>query len=107
MSRFFFDTDDGHRRVIDDEGLELPSVDAARREAVAVLPEMMRERLPEMESTSFTCVVRDEANTIVYTVSLAFVGARINSFDIDARIRNSVAQVWGASDATAPLKRAS
>ena len=95
MSRFFFDTDDGHSRIIDDEGSELPDIDAARHEAVAVLPEMVRERLPVGESQTFTCVVRDEANSIIYTASLTFVGARTGKLGTASRIENFAAQVWG------------
>jgi hypothetical protein len=43
MPRFFFNIRDGHDFDEDDEGVELPDVDAARAEALATVEELRGE----------------------------------------------------------------
>ncbi|MCJ2095278.1 hypothetical protein MKK67_22630 [Methylobacterium sp. J-072] len=74
MPHFFFDTDDGHFRHEDDEGFELPSLDAARIEALDALPEMARNKFPDRDRRTYSVRVRDEDGTAVYSASLALVG---------------------------------
>jgi hypothetical protein len=74
MPRFFFDTDDGYFRNEDDEGFELPSINAARIEALDALPNMACHKLPEQDRRTFSVRIRDEAGTVVYSASLNLVG---------------------------------
>lgn len=74
MPRYYFDTDDGFTSHHDDTGQELPNAKAARREAVAVLPAMACDKLPNGDRRDLDVRVRNEANTLIYTASLSFVG---------------------------------
>jgi hypothetical protein len=73
MPRYFFDIDDGERRTPDDLGLEL-SLWEARDQAVAVLPDIARDVLPDGERRDFVSSVRDESGQVVYTATLSLVG---------------------------------
>lgn len=44
VPRYYIDTDDGDFRHHDEDGHDLPDVEAARRAALAALPDMARER---------------------------------------------------------------
>ena len=78
MPRYFFDIHDG-RFQRDEEGIECPSFEAARREAMVALPEISRWAIPgDGESQAFTVLVRDEGGTIVYTATLTFAGLKLN-----------------------------
>lgn len=61
MPRFYFDLDDGDHRTIDDEGMELTSLDEAKRRAIAVLPAMARDVLPDGDIHVVVADVRDES----------------------------------------------
>ncbi|MCJ2119269.1 hypothetical protein MKK65_22315 [Methylobacterium sp. J-001] len=74
MPHFFFDTDDGDFRFEDDEGFELPSLEAARIEALDALPDMARNKLPDRDHHTFSVRVRDEGGTVIYSASLDLVG---------------------------------
>lgn len=71
MARFFFDIHVGPYLISDDEGQELPNAEAARNEALKVLPEIARDRLPNEHQRDFTCDVRDESGQVIYTVTLS------------------------------------
>ena len=71
MPRFFFDIDDGTRRTHDDDGTVLPDLEAVRREAISVLPDLAREELPDGDHHIFSCDVRDESGAVIFTASLS------------------------------------
>ncbi|CAA2154416.1 hypothetical protein MBRA_00089 [Methylobacterium brachiatum] len=75
MPHFFFDTDDGDFRFQDEEGFELPSVDAARIEALDALPDMARNKIPDRDRHTFAVRVRNEGGAVVYSASLDLMGA--------------------------------
>jgi hypothetical protein len=60
MPRFFFDTYDGDTFIADTEGLELPDLAAAKREAQAGLPHMAKDALPDGDRKEFIVTVRNE-----------------------------------------------
>jgi hypothetical protein len=74
MARYFFDTDDGDTFVEDDEGQELPNAEAAREAALAALPGMARDKMPDGDHRTFCATVRDDAGTVIYTARLTLVG---------------------------------
>ena len=74
VPRYFFDTDDGDQRSEDEQGLEFADDEAARREAIAALPEMARDKLPNGDHRDFSVRVRDEAGNVIYTACLALNG---------------------------------
>jgi hypothetical protein len=61
MPRFYFDISDGSEIGRDDEGLEFPSLEAARSAALATLGEIARDELPDGDSRDFRISIRDES----------------------------------------------
>ena len=74
MPRYFIDTDDGDIHVHDDLGYIFSDVGAARLAAQDVLPDMVRDKLPDGDKRNFIAMVRSETNNILYTVTLSLVG---------------------------------
>jgi hypothetical protein len=74
MPLFFFDTYDGNLACKDDEGQDLPSAQAARRLALATLPGMADDRMPDGDSSTFSVRVRDTQGTPIYAVELVVRG---------------------------------
>jgi hypothetical protein len=62
MPRFFLDSSDGTQVFTDEEGLELKDLTAAKFEAQRVLPDMVREALPEESRRNYVVSVRNEQN---------------------------------------------
>ena len=74
MPLYFFDTDDGDFRQLDDEGIELPTAEGARTAALDALPDMARDKIPDRDRQTFSVQVRDEAGMVLYTATLDLVG---------------------------------
>lgn len=74
MPRYFIDTDDNDSFVEDDEGQDLPDVEAARELAQAALPDMARDKIPDGDCRTFCASVRDEAGTVIYKATLSLHG---------------------------------
>lgn len=74
MPLFFFDTDDGDRFCYDDEGQDLPDAQAARRLALATLPNMAEDRLPNGDKRTLAVRVRDAQEIQIYLVELILRG---------------------------------
>lgn len=53
MPRYFIDTSDGQRPLIDNVGQEFPDAEAARRAALDALPDMARDELRSQDFRSF------------------------------------------------------
>ncbi|GJD95028.1 DUF6894 family protein [Methylobacterium iners] len=70
MPRYFIDTSDGKFEARDEEGLDLPSIEAARREVVTVLRQMGSHSLDGDVRSQITCSVRDEAGTVLFEAVL-------------------------------------
>ncbi|MGU3536395.1 DUF6894 family protein [Methylobacterium sp. A54F] len=74
MPRYFFDITDGgsHR---DDIGTECIDLEAVRREAMRVLPDIARDRVfRDGDRQVFTVVARDADGHAVYMGTLGFSG---------------------------------
>ena len=65
MPRFFFNIRDGYDLDEDDEGIELPDLDAARAEALATVEEL-RDQLSDAENIELE--IADEAGRRLLTV---------------------------------------
>ena len=79
MPLFYFDTITDQHRVRDQEGLELPDWEAARKEAIKVLPDIARDELPNNGNRrDIIADVRDETGRIVFTAHLSFAARRID-----------------------------
>jgi hypothetical protein len=73
VPRYFFDIDDEDRHTYDESGEELPDLEAARSEAIRVLPDIARDVLPDSDRHVFVCRVRDETGKVVFRVTLSLV----------------------------------
>jgi hypothetical protein len=78
MPSFYFDVREGDRFIPDDEGMKLPDLDAAEREAAEAAASIGRERLPKREARDVTIEVRDEHKQRVCTVTVAMMIERVN-----------------------------
>lgn len=67
--RYFFDTEIDADLMPDETGCDLPTVDAARREARAGLSDLAREAV-KLGGQSCTILVRTGPTTMVYTCSM-------------------------------------
>jgi len=73
MPRFFFDVHDDID-VIDDVGIELPDLDAARAEAARTLADVASELLPDNGMRKTLAInVRGESGQMVLKTSLRYV----------------------------------
>jgi hypothetical protein len=78
MPRFFFDTTSDRALVRDQIGTELPSWEAARQEAIRLLPDIARDELPnDGNRRDIIADVRDETGRIVFTAQLSFMARRV------------------------------
>lgn len=77
MPRFFFDIHDGDP-VRDEDGVDLPDLDAAIREALRGLPSFAAHYIPKGgDRQQVSIVVRDEDRRPIYTAALSFCGTRL------------------------------
>ena len=74
MPLYFFDTDDGDHSHRDDEGLDLPHVEAARVAALDALPDMARDKMPDGDRRTFVASVRNDRGAVVYVATLSLKG---------------------------------
>lgn len=78
MPRYFFDLHDDGAAQRDDEGVELPGLDAVRSQAMRALPAIAYEEIPDDgDRKSLVVVARSEDGTPVYTATLTFSGLHL------------------------------
>lgn len=70
MPRFFIDTDDDDTLVEDEDGLDLPDAEAARKVSLAALSDIARDKMQGGRNRTFCASVRDEAGTVIYKATL-------------------------------------
>jgi hypothetical protein len=78
MARYFFDLRDGDHLAVDEEGIELPSLERVQEEAASSLAEMARERVIEAARNGahdMAIEVRDEDGPLM-KVQFTFAGDR-------------------------------
>ncbi len=73
MPLFYFDISDTGRLIRDDEGTELVDPEAARAEAIGVLPDIARDELPDGDRREFMSEVRDVSGRIIFRAKLSLV----------------------------------
>ncbi len=73
MPRYFFDLDGGERLFRDEKGSDLPDVQAAREEAIAVLPDIVRAMVTGHDRKTLTSMIRDDVGNVVFGVKLTLV----------------------------------
>lgn len=77
MPRFFFDIHDADGFHRDDIGDEFADFAEARDQAQALLPDIVREELPDGELHEVVCEVRDQSGRTVYRGEITFRGTRL------------------------------
>lgn len=70
MPRYFFDVTDTGAASQDEEGLELASLEEARKEALGALGDMAKDELPDGDSREFTIHIREGDGPPLITASL-------------------------------------
>ena len=78
MARFFFDIDDGERLFVDNEGTECRDLEAAITEAVAVLPELARDRVRGGDQRDLVATVRHERGQPLFRARLSLTTERLD-----------------------------
>jgi len=74
MPRYFIDTDDGDTLSLDEEGEEFDNLRHARDVAIASLPALADEKLPDGENRIFRAIVSDETRVTQYVATLTYRG---------------------------------
>ncbi len=74
MPRYYFPSNDGERRHLDDIGQELAGPAAARLTALDALPDMARETIPDGDHRVMIVEVRDEEEDLIYRATLTLRG---------------------------------
>lgn len=70
MPLYFFDFDDDEQHTRDEIGTDLPSLKAVMMEAIAVLPEIAKDRRPGGLHHLFQTSVRDESGAVIFVAKL-------------------------------------
>lgn len=70
MVRYFFDTYDAGQRQEDDRGVECATREEMRRHAIAALPEIANEALPDGDHHEFGVRVRDQSGNYIFEAFL-------------------------------------
>lgn len=72
MPRYFFDVHDRDGLYVDDVGIELANMEAARREARRALSDMVRDALREDKGLGVSVKIRDGSEgPVLITVTLS------------------------------------
>ena len=74
MHFYTVDTDNGDLIVKGEGSDQLTCPHAARLAALAVLPDMAHDKLPDGDHRTFTSTVRDETGREIYEATLTLVG---------------------------------
>lgn len=77
MSRYFFDIHDGHDFTSDEDGLLCGTLRDLSYQAVDVLPDIVREELPDGPRRTFSVKARDESGSYVFRATLTLASAWI------------------------------
>ena len=74
MPRYFFDVHDGYV-THDEEGTELPTVEAVRKTAMNILPKIAADEIPmDGDRRHFVVLVTDDEGHPVYSATLTYTG---------------------------------
>jgi hypothetical protein len=73
VPRYFFNIRDGATLITDDEGMEFTDLAEVRDEAVATLPQIAKDELPDGDEHLFAVYVLDEQERPVVTVTSGLI----------------------------------
>ena len=77
MPKYYFDIREKGRFVPEEEGTDLPDMDAAEREAAELAASIGRDRLPSSESRAIIVEARNEHRQRVMTVTASLDIVRV------------------------------
>jgi hypothetical protein len=80
MPQFYFDITDGKSSIEDSDGVNLPAVEAAEREAIISIADILRDNARMGKLHPVRIAVRDESGRSVFTA--------ISSFDVKRPARD-------------------
>jgi hypothetical protein len=78
MPRFYFDVREGSTFLVDESGIEFPSLDEAEQEAIRGVVSMGKDQLPRGDTREVTVEVRDETGKRVLTVGVHLIIDRVH-----------------------------
>ena len=71
MPRYYFDVDDGHGLVIDEDGQDVASAEEVRFLALDALPDIVRDAMPNGDERTFLIMVRESSGEYLFEATLA------------------------------------
>ncbi len=74
MPCYFIETNDGDASMRDGDGHDFKNDGAARIAALAALPDMARDKIPDGDSRTFSVSVRNEHGRIIYKATMSLKG---------------------------------
>lgn len=74
MPLYFVDTSDGEQTLIDDEGFTASNRDEARGAALAALPGMARDVMPDGDHRQFVVRIRNQDDVVIYVAIMSLAG---------------------------------
>ena len=75
MPRYYFDIHANESLDRDDDGHELPNLEAVRKETMRALPGIAHDEVRKgSDRQNFVCLVTDEDGHPVYSATLSYVG---------------------------------
>ena len=74
MPTYYIDVYDNDEMTGDDDGIELDSLYEARQQAIAILPDLARDKLPDGDRHTFKVVVKCREGRVRYVASLTLNG---------------------------------
>ncbi|MGH6860208.1 MAG: DUF6894 family protein [Phyllobacterium sp.] len=72
MSRYYFDLDNGDGQTVDQEGLELPSLERASKEASRIVGDLARDEIAEVEQGTICLTIRNSKGETIARTTLTF-----------------------------------
>lgn len=81
MPKYFIDTDDGDRVLKGTEGYEFADDRSARKAAIAHLPDIAADVLPDGDVRTMTVVLRNENRKAIFKASLHLLGEWLEDTD--------------------------
>ncbi|UVK43254.1 hypothetical protein BPNPMPFG_005030 [Mesorhizobium sp. AR07] len=70
MPRYYLDLYNGDGLTVDDDGQVFETRERLRREAIRILPDIVRDEMIENDRTAITVKVRDETGRHIFEASL-------------------------------------
>ena len=77
MPRYYFDIRNAEGFHRDDYGTDLANLEEAITQAQTLLPDLIREELPDGDWHDVACDVRDETDRVVYQAEVTYRGRRL------------------------------